>query len=814
MKRIFDIDTKVFSPEEFYAPGEEYYPVYGWFWNGPITDEESEKQILEMQRLNVKAFCIVPEPREFRPNTIPTLFEPGYLTDAYFERYKFVLKRAAELGMKCWIYDEGGWPSGGACGRVMLDHPEYARRTLEKRDITLRAGETYRRGDGVFAAFINRDEMIEDGYTAKRETAIAEYYSKPLAFLVPGKPDVPDVTRPESTDYFIKLTHERYKKFLGEYFGSTVTAVFTDEPMAAPIPFRAELVEDYIKKYGESPLPYLPAILGEVKASGKAREAKIRWFDLASHAFVDNFLLKCKAWSNENGLAFTGHLDRDDEPRGSVFGKSFHIMRGMRAMDVPGIDVIWRQIFPDINGQKYENRFFPRYASSAAAQTGARLALTETFGVYGSGLTFDHMRFIAGFQAIRGVTLFNVMKFTYMLRGPWLSGVLPTFKENYACYRHLGDFNRYLERLSYVMTRGERVTKTALYYPICNFWADIDDETAADEFDALGFRMERLGVDFDILDDDVISASEELSSGVISMGRARYSEIVMPKSALLTEDIKAKLREFELGGGRVIYTADEATRCIELKDGYSDAVASRRTVEGGEIICLFNGAAEKRDISFKERICSSYQIDVTSGRILPLKNTDGMITLTLESGENAAVYLTDGTLPCSADPAYNSALLLDGFGFKRVESLTYGEMYAQSESFDESAHPVKLGCWESEVGRDFSGVCAYSVKFNGVNGDALLDLGDVRHCAEVKLNGKPLGVKLMRPYTFLIKGEDMREENELLILISNTVGNQQHYTKTFDKWASWQLTAYTEKQDVFDLDTLDSGLYGPVNLLF
>ena len=65
--------------------------------------------------------------------------------------------------------------------------------------------------------------------------------------------------------------------------------------------------------------------------------------------------------------------------------------------------------------------------------------------------------------------------------------------------------------------------------------------------------------------------------------------------------IKSKLREFELGGGRVIYSPTEATKCIDFVGGRSDAVASRRTVNGGELICLFNGAAEKREILFKEK---------------------------------------------------------------------------------------------------------------------------------------------------------------------------------------------------------------------
>ena len=809
---IFDLKNKSFSPDMFKKPTEEFYPVYGWFWNGPITDEKTEAQILEMKRLGIHAFCIICEPRDFRPTGIPTLTDPNYLTDAYFERYKFAIKKASELGMKCWLYDEGGWPSGGACGLVMLDHPEYARRSLDKRTVTLKKGVPYKKGEDVFAAFICGDKMVSDSEKFDKDTELDEYYSRVIAFETPAKPEVPDLTLADSTDYFIKITHERYKDFIKEYFGNTITAVFTDEPMAPPIPFRDGLVEEYEKKYGESVLPHLPAIYGAVPAKADAAIAKMRWFDLASKAFCDNFLSKCRKWANENGLAFTGHVDNDDEPKGAMYGKNFHVLRALRCMDVPGIDVIWRQIFPNINGKNYENRFFPRYASSAAAQNGTKLAMTESFGVYGNGLTFEHMRFIVGFQAIRGVTLFNPMKISYERRGLWLAGELPSFEEDYACYAHLKHFNEYMERLSYVSTCGDRYAKTALYYPINNIWAGIKADTVSDEFDALGFKMESRGVDFDIVDDDVILGSKTTSDGIISMGLARYTEIVIPKSTILTDEIKRKLNEFEAGGGKVLYTAEEATKSVELVSDGDEYIASKRITEDGEIISLFNQSIEKKSATVKIDGSRAYFIDITNGKIFDQPIDNGAISVSLESGETCAILVTKKQLSTEAFKNYDSEIILSDFKLRRKTSFTYGHMFPESKEIVEESTAVELGCWSDAAGPEFSGTCVYSTCFKGVSTDAVLDLGDVRHTCEVILNGKSLGVKIMKPYRFNINKELLQDENELEILVTNTVGNQQHYTKTFDKWAPWQLTAYVTKQDVFDEDTLDSGLYGPVKI--
>jgi len=46
---------------------------------------------------------------------MPTDLAPEYLSPEYPELYAYAMRRAGELGMLCWLYDEGGWPSGGAC---------------------------------------------------------------------------------------------------------------------------------------------------------------------------------------------------------------------------------------------------------------------------------------------------------------------------------------------------------------------------------------------------------------------------------------------------------------------------------------------------------------------------------------------------------------------------------------------------------------------------------------------------------------------------------------------------------------------------
>jgi hypothetical protein len=118
------------------------------------------------------------------------------------------------------------------------------------------------------------------------------------------------------------------------------------------------------------------------------------------------------------------------------------------------------------------------------------------------------------------------------------------------------------------------------------------------------------------------------------------------------------------------------------------------------------------------------------------------------------------------------------------------------------------------VGIEFSGSGIYETSFKKPKSPAVLDLGDVRYTCEVFINGKSLGVKIMPPYRYELPEDLIKDENKLEIRVTNTPGNQYQFTKSFDKWGKWQLTPYHERQLLFDRDTLDSGLFGPVRMYF
>ena len=240
---------------------------------------------------------------------MPALLEPDYLTPPYFEEYRYAVKRAKEKGMLMWLYDEGGWPSGGACGKVLTKHPEYARQSLDARKKSFSKGDIYTAAEDTAVAFLDDGTRIEDGYIFEADCNVTEYFARVSFFETPGLPDFPDMTRREATDVFLKETHEAYKPYLQEYFGDVLLAVFSDEPTAPRlIPFRTEIEELFMKENGYSIRPFLPELYGKAPLTEKGAAARIAWFDLCSRLFCENYLLAEKEWSNKHGMVFSGHM--------------------------------------------------------------------------------------------------------------------------------------------------------------------------------------------------------------------------------------------------------------------------------------------------------------------------------------------------------------------------------------------------------------------------------------------------------------------------------------------------------------------------
>ena len=145
--------------------------------------------------------------------------------------------------------------------------------------------------------------------------------------------------------------------------------------------------------------------------------------------------------------------------------------------------------------------------------------------------------------------------------------------------------------------------------------------------------------------------------------------------------------------------------------------------------------------------------------------------------------------------------------------------------------PVKitmLGSWtqlEGDAYKSFSGTAKYAISFDRPERKSaawLLDLGKVNETAEVFLNGKKLSTLIGPVFQVVIPASDVKEKNNLEIIIANLMANRIAYMDrnniTWKKFYNTNMPARRKensKNGLFDAskwEPFPSGLIGPVSL--
>ena len=132
---------------------------------------------------------------------------------------------------------------------------------------------------------------------------------------------------------------------------------------------------------------------------------------------------------------------------------------------------------------------------------------------------------------------------------------------------------------------------------------------------------------------------------------------------------------------------------------------------------------------------------------------------------------------------------------------------------------------DGDAYKNFSGTAKYSIQFSRPPGQAqayFLDLGKVHETAEVFLNGKKLGTLIGPDFKIKIPAEQLRQNNQLEIVVANLMANRIIYMDKNN--LPWKIFYNTNmparrrenvKNGLFDASSwqpLPSGLIGPVTL--
>ena len=740
------------------SPPPELSPAYFWYLNGPLKPGALRKQLREMASMGIRNVCPHPWPAEFRPEQTPEAMSPDYLSEEYFSCFRVIIDECKKLGMSCYLYDEGGWPSGSACGKVRIS------------------------GGDAWAPMYWTRNGIEISRIPPEESA-------PL----------PNNLMQEPTEKFLELTHEAYFRRFSKDFGSTLRYAFMDEPripstlLKHHLAWCPDLPEQFQKYYGYELEPHLASLVDDTAPE----TVKIDFHDLTSKLFVKRFLLPVRNWCRKHNLLNGGHFGGEDEPERSPQHGHGHIMRSLRALDLPGVDAIWRQVFPG-----KDNDQFPKFASSIAHQAGRKQALGEIFAVYGNGITPEHRQFLIDYMLVRGINTLVFSKIAISHRKQFIFGCRPHFGPVDPLWKYSRTLHDYTARAAWLLTRGTPVVPNALYFDMRSSWAGGEYLAGSvQKRRELANALMQNQCDFDFVDDDALEKAK-VSDDSLRVGRMNYQSLIMPESNFLPEKVKQIADGFTSAAPIPLLKVEPAAPMLRVcKRQWGSRMIYFCVNESAEALDLTLTLAESPVLYLDLEDLSEYRLS-TPSFCWHFEPFDSAFFITGKEGTKELKYFVPEKELCTP------------WTLRPLRKHVVAESDFEIRPCREEAIPSELGDWSPILGKDFSGDAVYRTVFYTEQPDIVLDLGKVLYCASVKLNNVELGCRFRPPFCFTLAGALKKGRNVLEVTVSNTLANalaapgvETRITEAFPP-----CSAYEKQQRKFEEDSIAGGLSGPVML--
>ncbi|HRJ42640.1 MAG TPA: hypothetical protein PL105_12220 [Caldilineaceae bacterium] len=306
------------------------------------------------------------------------------------------------------------------------------------------------RQDGQRVAVIDRpmDAFIRGlHYTGEGENEDARFEDEPPAG---------DLLNPDAVDCFIRLVYDRFATRFRQHFGSTVIAIFTDEP--SPVgrprergiwPGTTGILPEINRILGYDFTPHLPALWYDDEPD--AAQHRAEYTRAIGLRMEEVWYQRLHDWCQRHDLPLTGHPAEADD------------LGAERYFHIPGQDLVWRWVLPD-HPSSLEGRQSTqgKCASSAMIHLGRRRNLNELCGAYGHGLTWAEMNWLADWCFIRGANLLVPHAFYYSIRGIRRDERPPDVGPNSPWWDRYPVYAARCARLSWLNTDSQHICHTAI----------------------------------------------------------------------------------------------------------------------------------------------------------------------------------------------------------------------------------------------------------------------------------------------------------------------------------------------------------------
>lgn len=606
----------------------EYKSIPFWSWNSTLDEAQLCRQIEDMHKAGMGGFIIHAR----------TGLQEEYLGEKWFSCISACLKKAGQLQMKVWIYDENGWPSGFVGGKL-LENEIYRARFLE-----------YQVGaydPSAFAIFVE----TETGYkrTENPIQGIREYHNVYLRV----SPANTDILNPKVVDAFIGETHEKYYERFPDSFGKELVGFFTDEPQF----YR------WATPYTPCAEPYFEDIRDGLIWLFVKDEAgwafRTKYYSVLNTLYTESFYKKLYDWCESHHCKLTGHSVEEGCLHGQMYGGAA-VMPSYAYEHIPGIDWLGRECTVETA---------PRQVASAASQLGKKQILTETFGCCGYDVTPRELKSIGQAQYFHGVNLMCQHLYPYTLAGRGKTDHPPVFSPHGNWFEGFGIFNTYFDRLGCIVTNTEDRYDVAVLHPIRAVWLEYlrseDDQSVMRMQRQYGQMIETLrrrGILFQFVDEAILEKHGSIENGCLRVGRSLYDKLIIPDMLSLGARTSSLLQAYtgklllmgeltHIDGKRQTVplrsntTMDElaALRQIPFSCQDGNTVLTARKGELGDFLFLQNVSPTDNSTVCFQNIASRYcKLDLEQLETEPISDT-----LTLKPWEGVILLRDENACPAA-----------------------------------------------------------------------------------------------------------------------------------------------------------------------
>jgi len=645
----------------------------------------------------------------------------------------------------------------------------------------------------------------------------------------------------------------------GPLAGRALKYLHTDSWEVEVANWTPKLREEFKKRRGYDLLPWLPVIVGKIVNSREESNRFLHDFrrtmgDLA----MDNHFKLFKEWSHKHGLLI--HPES-----GGPHAVPIDAQQCLGINDAPMSEFwawSWRHRVGD------ENRFFVKQPAGAAHTYGKKLVLAEgftTIGPHWQETIWDNLKPSFDFACTEGL---NLLVWHAFVCSPASEGIPG---QQYFAGTHLNPlvtwwdkskpFFDYINRSQALLQQGLPVADVAYYYG-----SHVPNFTQLRRADPARVGA---GFDYDVVTEEVILTRMSVKDGrLVLPDGVSYRVLVLPERDIISLSVLRKLKEFVAAGATII--GPQPTRSMSLENyPKQDAEvqklagelwgkkAAKGRVIAGQVarevlladglkpdfepaspvlnyIHRRDGAAEIYFVASRTNVATSVACAfrvvgkapelwnaVTGERRLAVayEQRDGQTIVPLEFnpyGSWFVVFRETATQHPAAAKRNSTTIMplieITGPWTVRFDTNWAGPAEVQFDS---------LVSWpeHSEPGiKFFSGTAVYEKMFElpesavrASRAALLLDLGNVREVAEVKVNGKSCGITWTPPFRMDITSAVKTGTNKLEIEVVNFWPNRIIGDAALPK--EERLTRTNIRKLTRDVKLMESGLLGPVQLL-